>query len=88
MELKKSFGKMMNYIQGNISNTIIYVIGVITLSIIYAGIALLVKELYYFPDILFGLKINIINLSILYLLIYIIWKIVIKYISDLFDKES
>ena len=88
MELKKSFGKMMNYIQGNISNTIIYVIGVITLSIIYAGIALLVKELYYFPDILFGLKINIFNLSILYLLIYIIWKIVIKYISDLFDKES
>ena len=88
MDLKKIYGKMMNYIQGRISNSVIYIIGVIVLSVVYAGIAILVKELYYFPDVLFGLKINMFNLSILYLLIYVIWKIVIKYISDLFDNDK
>jgi hypothetical protein len=80
----KYIAKMLDFLQGDISNTIVYIIGVIVLAVINSGIAFVVKELYYFPDILFGLKVTVFNLTIFYLLVYIIWKIVIKYINDLF----
>ncbi|MFW6035231.1 MAG: hypothetical protein ACOCRZ_03140 [Halothermotrichaceae bacterium] len=89
MKLKYIYNKyIVNFfrlIKESIVDYFIYIIGAIILSIINAGIALLVNEFYYYPDVFWGLKFNLINLSIIYLIIFALWYLIIKNIEDFFD---
>lgn len=66
-----------------LTDSIIYVLGSIIISIVNAGLALIVKNInsQYIPEIFFGLELDLVNLSFLYFIVFLIWYIIIKYLD-------